>query len=417
MTPQQVTVGPPPLPGGVAAVLRFFFNLPQWFQIGGFVVGVLVAIVVLTLLWRRRSSILLWFRSMPRRTALVLGVVGAIGALAATGGGAVAYHYVEHDNGFCTGCHVMNEPFRKFGGSKHDGLECHDCHQQSMYASARQFYLWVAERPDMIGVHSKVATSVCAKCHVRGDAKETWQRVASTAGHRTHLESDSSALKGVECVTCHGLEVHRFVPVNATCSQSGCHTMVDIKLAKMRGQTDLHCSVCHRFTADVPALATRDSARGTLVPGMTECFSCHAMKAVLAEFDPVRDPHRGTCGMCHNPHSQTQAVEAAKTCTSAKCHPDWRSDPFHVGGSHKRVTENCILCHAPHHAKVDPSDCAGCHTDSERAPRRQAPDAAAAVRHPQGPAARVAQARATFSIIRERTFFRPPAAGGRPARR
>ena len=355
-------MGPPPLPGGVTAVLRFFFNLPQWFEIAGFIAGVLIAVVVVALLWRRRAAIYLWLVSRPRSTTLGLAAAVGVVALVALVAGAAGYHYVEHDNGFCTGCHVMNEPFRKFAGSKHDALECHDCHQQSTYASMRQLYLWVAERPDMIGMHAKVETSVCARCHVRGDAKETWQRIASTAGHRTHLESDSSALKNVQCVTCHGLEVHRFVPVNATCAQAGCHSTLKITLAKMKGQTDLHCVVCHRFTAEVPGLATRDSARGTLVPGMKQCLACHQMQAALAEFDPARDPHRGTCGMCHKPHTQTTSAEAAKTCTSSKCHADWRSDAFHSGANHRRVSENCILCHAPHHAKVDASDCAGCHT-------------------------------------------------------
>jgi hypothetical protein len=361
VTPQQVDVRAPPLPGGVAAVLRFFFNLPQWFQIAGFIAGVLVAVAVLALLWRSRAAILLWLVSLPRRTKLGLVAVAGAVVLAAAGGGVVSMHYIDHNNGFCTGCHVMNAPFQRFAGSKHDSLECHNCHQQSMFASMRQLYLWVADRPTEIGKHAKVATSVCRSCHVQGDAKATWQRIASTAGHRTHLESDSSALKNVQCVTCHGLEVHRFIPVNATCAQSGCHVTVQIRLAKMRDQTDLHCVVCHRFTAEVPALAAWDSARGTLVPGMKQCLSCHEMQAVLAEFDPARDPHRGTCGMCHNPHTQASTAEVAQTCTSAKCHPDWRSDPFHVGGSHKRVSQNCILCHEPHHAKVDPSDCAGCH--------------------------------------------------------
>src|ERR1041385_9388793 len=96
----------------------------------------------------------------------------------------------------------------------------------------------------------------------------------------------------------------------------------------MSNQTDAHCATCHRFTAEVPVLATRDSARGTLVPGMKQCFSCHQMQAVLAEFDPAKDPHRGTCGMCTNPHTQTQAREAAQTCASAKGQADWPSDPF-----------------------------------------------------------------------------------------
>jgi hypothetical protein len=219
----------------------------------------------------------------------------------------------------------------------------------------------VAERPEKIGKHAKVPTAVCANCHVRGDAKATWQRIASTAGHRTHLESDSSALKNVQCVTCHGLEVHRFVPVDSTCAQAGCHVNVRITLAKMSNQTDAHCATCHKFTAEVPALATRDSARRTLVPQFKQCLSCHQMQAILADFDPARDPHRGSCGLCHNPHTQKRPAEAALTCTSAKCHADWRSDPFHVGKNHRAVGQNCTLCHQPHQARVDASDCAGCH--------------------------------------------------------
>ena len=358
---QQVAVGPPPLPGGVAAVLRFFFNLPQWFQIAGFIVGVIVAAIVLVVLWRRRRIIVAWIVSRPRGLKITLASGAAAVILGFAGFGVVGYDYMEHNNGFCTGCHVMKVPFQRFAGSKHDSLSCHACHQQSMFANMRQLYLWVAERPQSIGMHAKVPTRICAGCHVRGDAKESWQRIASTAGHRTHLESDSSALKNLQCVTCHGLEVHRFVPVDSTCAQAGCHSNVRIALAKMSNQTDAHCTTCHRFTTEVPALATRDSARGTLVPQMKQCFSCHPMQAVLAEFDPAKDPHRGTCGDCHNPHVQKVAAEAAHTCASAQCHADWRSEPFHVGKNHVAVAQNCILCHEPHHAKVDASDCAGCH--------------------------------------------------------
>ncbi|HXL07520.1 MAG TPA: hypothetical protein VN964_11400 [Gemmatimonadales bacterium] len=360
LTLQQVAVGPPPLPGGVAAVLRFFFNLPQWFQIVGFIVGVIVAAIVLVLLWRRRAAIVAWIVSRPRGLKISLAAGVAAVALGFAAFGVVGWDYMQHNNGFCTGCHVMKVPFQRFAGSKHDSLSCHDCHQQGMYANVRQLYLWVAERPEKIGKHAKVPTRICATCHVRGDAKQTWQRIASTAGHRTHLESDSSALKNVQCVTCHGLEVHHFVPVDSTCAQAGCHVNVRITLAKMSNQTDAHCVTCHQFTAEVPLLATRDSARGTLVPRFKQCFSCHQMQAILADFDPARDPHRGTCGFCHNPHVQKQPAEAARTCASAKCHADWR-DAFHAGKNHAAVAQNCILCHEPHHAKLDASDCAGCH--------------------------------------------------------
>src|SRR4029077_16099824 len=100
LTLQQVAVGPPPLPGGVAAVLRFFFNLPQWFQIAGFIAGVLVAVAVLALLWRRRAAIRQWLVSRPRSTKLGLAALAGVVALAAAGGGAVSMHYVNHNNGF-----------------------------------------------------------------------------------------------------------------------------------------------------------------------------------------------------------------------------------------------------------------------------------------------------------------------------
>ncbi len=359
---QQPTVGPPPLPGGVAAVVRFFFNLPSWLQITGAVLGFILAVALVVLLWRRRATIVTWVRTRPRRLRIGLAVAAGVVLLFAAGFGGTSWNYMQHDNGFCTGCHVMGPAYVRFTQSEHSTLSCHNCHQQSLYASMRQMYLWVAERPTEIGPHAKVPNAVCMNCHVTGE-KEVWQRIASTAGHRTHLESHNPALQNVQCVTCHAVEVHHFAPLDRTCAQSGCHEMNKIALGKMQDQTTLHCTTCHRFTAEVPALATRDSAAGTLRPGERQCFSCHAMQERLAamNFDPARDPHGGTCGMCHNPHKQETPAAARATCTSSGCHADWRKVAFHVGATHRKATEACTTCHLPHQARVDASDCTGCH--------------------------------------------------------
>lgn len=355
-----------PLPGGVAEVTRFLLNrVPPWVQIGGVVVGTAVGAFVLWYLVRRRRTIQAWLSSRTRGVQLALAAVAMVLVAAIVGMGSATWNYTQHSNDFCTGCHVMNPAFQKFGNAenKHGALSCHACHQQSLGASARQLYLWVAERPERIGEHAKVPNRVCETCHVTGDTA-TWQRVAATAGHRVHLESDSSALKDVQCVSCHGVEVHRFRPVNETCGQSGCHepSETGIVLGKMATQTVRHCTSCHTFTADVPALATRDSARGTLVPGKQECLGCHEMRQVLADFDEGKDPHGGKCGTCHNPHVQKTPAAARASCTTAGCHANWREEPFHVGASHKAVGAQCLTCHAPHRARVDASDCVGCHT-------------------------------------------------------
>ena len=179
---QQTAVGPPPLPGGVAAVLRFFFNVPQWIQIGGFFLGLAVAGWLAVYLWRRRQAIKIWFITRQRSVKIALLAGTAVIVLSAAGFGAVSWNYMQHDNGFCTGCHIMKGPFERFTGSKHDSLSCHDCHQQSIFASTRQLYLWVADRPEQIEMHSKVPTRICAACHVQGDKeKEKWKRIATTA--------------------------------------------------------------------------------------------------------------------------------------------------------------------------------------------------------------------------------------------
>ncbi len=356
---QQPTVESP-LPGGIATVVRFVFNLPSWLQIAAAAIGLAVGVAVLVLLWRRRAAIRLWVVTRRRGVRIGLAAGAAAVVLGFAGFGTASWNYMQHDNSFCTGCHVMGSAYRRFTRSKHDSLSCHNCHDQSLFASMRQLYLWVAERPSEIGPHAKVPSEVCRSCHVTGQPK-IWQRIASTAGHRTHLESDSAVLKNIQCVTCHGLEVHRFAPVDSTCAQSGCHVSTRITLGKMQTQTSLHCVTCHRFTREVPTFLPRDSARGRLVPGVSECFSCHEMQAILAEFDAARDPHAGACGSCHDPHKQARPQAAAGTCAKSGCHDDWRAEPFHVGPAHRKVGERCTLCHLPHSAKVDPSDCAGCH--------------------------------------------------------
>lgn len=362
----------------ITPIIQWFFQKAPWVMWGGVVLALVVAFILLRWLWPRRRQIIPWVRT--RSSAVTFALVGAAVvavSLAATAGYA-GYHFVETDKRFCNGCHIFVGSGQKFVFAdtgnytivprmegKHDSISCHTCHPLKPMKEAVKLVFWMSGvRGAEIPPHAKVPRKTCENCHVQGAAKETWQAISATAGHRTHLESDSSALKGkVECLTCHARTAHRFLPADSTCVQKGCHLTDDtqIKLGKMAGQTDLHCILCHKFTKPVAALATRDSAAGALRPNLKQCLSCHKMEALLPDFPADKDPHGGTCGMCHNPHSQTNPSETRKSCTTSGCHPDWRKEPFHTGAAHRNKAEECTLCHSPHAARVDASDCTGCH--------------------------------------------------------
>ena len=351
-----------PLPGGPAEVIRWFFNVPSWIQISGAVLGVALVAALAVLGWRRRSQIGGWLQSRARYVQVGLVTLLVIVAATAAWAGYESYDYVQHANAFCTGCHVMAPAYSRFTRSEHRDLQCHDCHRQSMFASMRQLYLWVADRPEDIGEHSPVPNRVCAECHVQQDPDSTWQRIAATAGHRLHLESDSSALEDVMCVTCHGEEVHRFVPVDQTCGQSGCHDResTEIHLGEMAGQTGLHCIGCHEFTAPVAEVTATDTARAVLSPDATGCLGCHQMQQILAEFRPSADPHQGECGDCHNPHEQELPRQAFQTCTNAGCHEPHEPTSFHSSLTASAM-EECASCHEAHTWTVTARDCEACH--------------------------------------------------------
>lgn len=349
-----------PLPGGVASVVRFFLDFPQGLQIAGVIVGGLLVAVGAVVAWRHRRAIRRWLTTRPRIVYAWVGGLAVLVLVGAASAGMWGWHYVQHDNGFCTGCHVMGPAFVRFTESEHSQLECHDCHQQSVFASMRQLYLWVSERPEEIGEHSPVATGVCAGCHITDDPNETWQRISATQGHDVHLRSDATELADVQCVTCHAREVHRFVPTEETCGQSGCHAPEETRIAlgEMAGsETAFHCIGCHEFTAPLVG----DQA--PLVPAMQDCSGCHEMEPLLSELGSGSDPHDAVCGSCHNPHTQRDPQAASQTCATAGCHTDPQSlTPFHRGLDHG-VVENCSTCHQAHVFVVDGDDCRGCHTN------------------------------------------------------
>jgi hypothetical protein len=355
-----------PVPGFIGQLLQMGFNLPSWVQIALVAVGGVIGLVVAVLLWKNRESLLAWLGARSRGYKMGLAAVAAFTVVGGAGAAYAGNHYMEHNNDFCMSCHVMGDAWTAFQQSEHRKLECHQCHRQSQLANARQLYFWIAERPTEIPKHAGVPTRICSECHVQSRADSGWKRIVRTAGHRLHMESDSSTLKEIACVTCHGQEVHRFKPVDKTCGQSNCHATKDTKivLGNMAGQTSQHCTSCHTFTRVVPENISMDSTRQYLKPtaGPKSCFGCHQMKDKLKGFDVADDKgHNGVCGTCHNPHTQTQTKQAYTSCASSGCHSDLASkSPFHAK-SGKHGSESCGQCHQAHSWKPIGTQCIDCH--------------------------------------------------------
>lgn len=374
-----------PLPDPLVPVVQWIFQKPGWVMAMGIVLGTIVALAVLVYAWRRRRAIIGWLATRDRGVKLALGsAVGGV-LLLMVGTGVKAYDFMMHDNDFCAGCHIFVPSGQLFvrpdtgtyllvnkQEGKHDTLSCHSCHPFDLKTQTKELFYWIVERPDKIPPHGKVPRQICEQCHVTGPAKDTWKRITTTAGHRSHLDSDSASLKDVDCLTCHARTAHRFQPADTTCAQQGCHftDSIRIRLGRMNSRFDpgkplpneeqLYCNSCHQFTADAQFLAP-DSALALMRPASRQCFTCHEMRILLATYDPAREPHGGSCGMCHNPHTDVKPADALRSCTDAQCHADWRDVDFHTGAAHRKSAQRCQTCHEPHAARVDASDCVGCH--------------------------------------------------------
>ncbi len=216
-----------------------------------------------------------WFRGLRRRWRVALVAAFTVIVAVMSVGGYKGYMYVEHDNEFCTSCHLMSDAFNRFQRSAHSRIECHDCHKSTRLDQAYQLYATIFERPTEVNRHARVPNEVCGACHVRGDPQR-WRQVAATVGHRVHLESRDSSLRDLQCVTCHSVGVHEFASADRTCGQAGCHTNTRIHLGQM-GAVEMHCTTCHAFMAEARGLAL-DSLGRPMTPQAAECLQCHQMR-------------------------------------------------------------------------------------------------------------------------------------------
>ncbi|HET9439881.1 MAG TPA: hypothetical protein VFO52_06905 [Longimicrobiales bacterium] len=304
-----------------------------------------------------------WLRALPRGWMVAIASLVGVVLLTATVGMYRVYDYVQHDNDFCTGCHLMQDPFARFERSSHRGLGCKACHRPNIWERSSMGLIQIIERPDSMTRHAHVPSELCAECHVEGNPEE-WKLIATSAGHRLHLESKDPKLARIECLTCHGAGVHNFAAADQSCGQAECHEQTKIQLGAMSNLT-IHCASCHDFNRPVSKTLNQDSLGGKLRPAGNDCFSCHAMREKVGASIPVDEPHNAICGTCHNPHEDGKPADAVVTCATGACHERVDTVTAMHRGLASGMLQNCTACHAAHSWKAAGTECASCHDPDE----------------------------------------------------
>lgn len=270
-----------------------------------------------------------WVQELPTAWAIVLAAGAVIGLAVVAYGGFTAYDYTMNNPAFCRSCHIMESAWTRWSTSEHRKVDCHACHEQSVFESARQVITFVTRHPERVGKHAEVPAQRCATCHASGNP--AWKQVAETAGHQIH-----AVQKKIECVTCHSTSVHRLRPSSEVCAN--CHQAQagGERAIKIKEMADFHCVACHQFLRP----------NSPLRPTRATCLGCHAGLPVKRTVGwPEGSAHTTlACSTCHKPHEKAQPIV---NCTA--CHTAMKPE------IHQPVLESktpCTSCHQPHYWKM-----------------------------------------------------------------
>ena len=241
------------------------------------------------------------------------------------------YDYTQHNPKFCTTCHVMNEAYDTWEVSAMHDLNCHACHEASMAESMQHVYDVLTKNPTVVTKLVEIDNEMCETCHASNDPQ--WLQVINTAGHKAHLYEGADY---VECIECHGMELHVFRPPEEPCLE--CHTPENVHGSETMM---IDCLTCHDFLVE-----THD-----LTPVRDDCITCHRNEGEITIAMPSEAHLDSTCTTCHNPHGEVTDVE----CT--ECHDvdeGIHETPFH---------QLCTSCHVPHEEVDIKETCETCHED------------------------------------------------------
>ena len=270
--------------------------------------------------------------------------------------------------GFCGHCHSNAEYMRRYNPDartnhterfwssvhgKHlketggtEAATCTSCHPKH------------AERPladPQSAVHPARLPETCGTCH-----RQQLVNLRKSVHHKAGPEDDSGVGTLLDCLQCHGTDVHGMRPVGDKSSPVYVNNQIG------------SCGRCHEKPFDEYLVSVH--GHGLQNSGLVStavCANCHGAHAVFSAKDPRSVLHNSrvaeTCGACHR--FIEQRLEAS---VHGRGNGPGRSGEKPVSGGTELRTPSCTDCHVGHDLANPKSDafrlgeadrCGTCHVE------------------------------------------------------
>jgi hypothetical protein len=273
----------------------------------------------------------------------------------------------QHAIAPCTGCHDLRDfhtvaqacrfchqdPHRGDAGTR-----CQNCHVETGWRQVSAPSAHANTRLPELGVHAALP---CADCHRQAAVQqfsgpvtrcvECHQTEFSTTSNPSHASLGFSQ----QCEACHQLSSWSFALFQQ-------HDAIFPIYSSTHAGRWSSCTTCHSTAADYTVFSctgchgqTRTNAQHSGVGGYSwasaACLMCHpdGRAGDFVQHDAIFPIFSGThagvwtqCTDCHTDPTNRKAF----ACTSAACHPQPSTDPWHAGiPGYQFASAQCYSCH------------------------------------------------------------------------
>jgi hypothetical protein len=308
-----------------------------------------------------------------------LAAAAGCATLLAGGGvwGASAYYTSNLGSG-CANCHEMAEFVNGAHGSAHGGVNCVECHENTLGTKLRHIRAHIVGRvPEAIrlrDVDALAMTASCQRCHQQEYA--TWHAGPHSATYRqifADAKQNTQRRLMDDCFRCHGMHFDGAMRdlVEPTDSQGAATRTWRIVRPGFADQPTMPCAACHwihREGSPAKKPAERISVAGDAVPGSLGFFdrrermhfaatalSVPQMYYGAAAVRMSADPRQALCYQCHAPRLPDAGTDAAQHGWGPQAGSGDDRTPM---GVHEGLS--CLACHSGHNENARAS-CRTCH--------------------------------------------------------